>query len=134
MQLLDGQQGTAVIRPAAQRGHHRVVTAIFAFVADPTREPPHGGMVEEERLDQDLEQIHRVVVAANMRQLVGQDQFQMRFRQAGDHTQRQKYDRTKVAYHHRRLDQGRLEHLDRSAQREPAGRPFEHLTDGVANG
>ena len=42
-------------------------------------------MVEEQCLDQRLEQIDQIIVAANVGQLVGQDRFQLRRRQARHH-------------------------------------------------
>ena len=48
----------------------RVVAAIFAFFANAAGKPPDGRMIEEKGLGRDLQKIHQVVVAADVRQFV----------------------------------------------------------------
>ena len=91
-------------------------------------------MVEEDRLDQRLEQIHEVIVPANVGQFVGQDQFQLPLRQTRHYTQRQQDRRTKIAYDHGRFDHHRLKHLNCSGKSQPLGRSFQHALDRVSNG
>jgi hypothetical protein len=56
---------------AIAHGHREVVAAVLALGAHLPRHPPHGRMVEEQRLDHRLEQVHQIVLPPHVRQLVG---------------------------------------------------------------
>jgi hypothetical protein len=51
------------------------IATCFAFAADPRGEEPHGGVEEQQRLDDALDEIHQIVPAADVGQLVQQDHF-----------------------------------------------------------
>ena len=64
--------------------NYLVVAAQFPLAADARRDPPDGGMVKQQRLDQDLEKVDEVIVAADVGDLVGQNGFELFDRQSGD--------------------------------------------------
>ena len=41
------------------------------------RDPPHGGMIEEHRLDHRLQQVHEIVVTPHVRELVRENRFEL---------------------------------------------------------
>ena len=83
------------------------------------RHPPHGGVVEEDRLDQRLGQIDEVVVPPNMGQLVGQDRLKLRGGHSSDDADREQDYRLEVARHDRHLHHSRLQHADGLCDAEP---------------
>ncbi len=48
------------------------------------REPPHGRVIEQQRLDQRLQQVDEIVVAADVRELVRENRLELLRRQAGE--------------------------------------------------
>ncbi len=76
-QPLELDERAGVAHRVAAGGHREVVAAVLALDAHAVRHPPHGGVVEEQRLGRGLQQVHQVVVAADVRQLVGQDQLEL---------------------------------------------------------
>ena len=58
-----------------------VVAAVLALHPNPVRHPPHCRMVEQQRLGDRLQHVHRVVVAADVRELVREDRLDLRRRQ-----------------------------------------------------
>ena len=46
--------------------------------ADPVRQPPHRGVIEQQRLGHRLQHVHRVVVTTDVRELVREDRFDLR--------------------------------------------------------
>src|SRR6266404_9400785 len=57
--------------------HDQVVTTVLALGADNARDPPHGGVVEEQSFDKALQQVYRVVVAPDVREFMDQDGFHL---------------------------------------------------------
>ena len=70
---------------------------MFAFDTDLTRQPPDGRVVEEQRLNQRLSKVNHEIMAADMSQLVRENGFQLRHRNAGDETHRQQHHGTQVS-------------------------------------
>ena len=75
-----GKRLRVSIRIAAQ-ADRKIVAAVLALDADAARQPPDRRMIEEQRLDERLQQVHQVVVAADVRELVREDRFELLRRQ-----------------------------------------------------
>ena len=103
-------------RVAVHERDGRVVTAIFALAAHAAGHKPHRRMVKEHRLGHHLQQVHEVVAAQHVGQLMGQNGFQMRRRQARHRAQRQQNHGPHVAHHQRHPHQRRLQQRHRPAQ------------------
>lgn len=69
------------------------VAAGFAVAANPAGENPHRRMEEQHRFHHALQQVHEVVPAADVGQLVEQDHFDFVGRPAGKRGGRQQDDR-----------------------------------------
>src|SRR5258707_4326389 len=74
-----------------------VVTAVFTFDAHALVQPPNRRMEKEKRFHDDLEKIHEGIEAANVCELVGDDGFDLVFREAGERSNRKKNDGTEPA-------------------------------------
>ena len=82
---------------------------------------PDGRVIEEQRLDDGLQEIHEVVVTTDMRELVRDERLDLRRRQARDRGRRQQHDRLQPADHHGHDDHGRLIDTHDAIEREPSG-------------
>lgn len=65
--MLERDKRKSIFVRLAGEGNDDVVTAFFLLVAHYTREPPDRRMVKKKSLGKTLEQIHQIVVTANMR-------------------------------------------------------------------
>lgn len=68
--LLQRDKGKSILVRLAGDRNDDVVAAFFLLVAHHTSEPPDGWMVKEKSLCETLEQIHQVIVTANMSQFM----------------------------------------------------------------
>ena len=119
-QLLEiGQRVRVGVRIAAQ-AHRQIVAAVLALDADPARQPPHRRVIEEQRLDERLQQVDEVVVAADVRQLVREDRLELLRRQSSQRARRKQHDRLEPADHRRHVDERRLEQPDVAGDVQPA--------------
>jgi len=66
-----------------RRRHHQIVATELAFGTDAARYPPHGRMVEQQPFDHALRQVHQIIVAPNVRELVQQHGFDLCRGQSG---------------------------------------------------
>ena len=71
-------------------------------------------MVEQQGLDDALQHVDQIIVAADVRQLMKQKRFYLVGRQTGESANRHQHDGTKPAHHRRRLHQGRHQQADRA--------------------
>src|SRR5690606_32904567 len=94
-----GQRERAAV---AQRGGGEVVGDQFAFAADAARQPPGRRVVEQQGFGQPLQQVDQVVVAADMRQFVGDQRFQQGRRHPQRQRRRQQHHRPPPADRQRR--------------------------------
>ena len=100
-QLLEvGQRARVGVRIAAQ-ADREIVAAVLALGANPPRQPPHRRVVEQQRLDQRLQQVDEIVVAADVRELVGEDRLELLRREPGQRARRQQHHRPQPADHRR---------------------------------
>ena len=76
-------------------------------------------MVEKYGFGHGLQQVHEVVAAQHVGQLVGQNGFNARHRQARHRAQRQQHQGPQVPHHQRRSHQARLQQAHRPAQAGP---------------
>ncbi len=76
-------------------------------------------MVKEQRLDANLEDIHKGIEAADVRQFVGDHRLQLFFREAGKRGCGQEDDRSKPSDDCRRLQPLALAELNGAADTEP---------------
>ena len=81
-------------------------------------------MIEEQRLGDRLQHVHRVVVPADVRELVGENRFDLRRRQRRERGDRQQDRRPQPADDRRHVDERRLDDVrgrrQAEAVREPA--------------
>ena len=83
------------------------------------RHPPDGRMVEEQGLHRGLEQVHQVVAAADVGQLVGQDQLELPRGEAGERAGGQQDHGPQPADHRGHLDESRF--VEAHRRRDPQG-------------
>ena len=84
-----GERGH-VLHPIAHADRH-IVATVFPLAADFARHPPDGGMVEQQRLDNRLQEVDDVVVAPDVRQFVGEKRLDLRRREARQGRRRQQH-------------------------------------------
>ena len=113
-----GERLCVADRVAAERDGD-VVAAVLALHANPLRQPPHGRVVEQERLRDRLQHVQGVVVAADVRELVRQDRFDLRRRQRRECGDREQNRRTQPADDGRDVHQRRLDDVRGRGQTEP---------------
>jgi hypothetical protein len=101
--------------------HRHLVTAMLALGPDARRQPPHGGVIEEHGLCDRLQQIHCVVVAANVRKLVRKDRFHLRGRKRRHGRHRQNDCGPQPADHRGHVHERRLDHVGRRRKTESIG-------------
>ena len=83
-----------VIHGVAAKGDGLVVAAVLALGANSLAHPPDRRVVEQQRFCGHLEKIHETIEAANVRQLMRDDRFDLLFGQAGQRPHRQQHDGT----------------------------------------
>ena len=88
---------------------------------DTSGDPPDGRVIEQQRLDDGLQEVDDVVVTPDMCQLVRDERFDLRRRQAGERGGRQQDNRLHPADHHRNGDRGRFEDAHHAIERHPSG-------------
>ena len=99
----------------------QIVAAVLALGADSARHPPHGGVIEQQRLDDRLQQVDEIVVAPHVRELVGDQRFDLRRTQPRERRRRQQHHGFHPADHRRHGHGRRLHDAYRAIEREPAG-------------
>ena len=82
------------VREAALgRSDRAVVATELALHADTTRDPPHGRVVEQQNLHEGLHDVHEVVVAGDVRQLVGDESLDLLLTEAREDPSGEEHDR-----------------------------------------
>ena len=69
--FLHQREGARILDGVAAESHCHVVAAVLAFRSNSSVQPPDCGMVEEQRLNANLENIHKGIEALDVRQFVG---------------------------------------------------------------
>src|SRR4029077_4170755 len=93
--LFHEREGARVFNGVAAESYRDVIAAVFAFGADSLVQPPDCGMVEEQRLDADLEHVDKGIEALDVREFVGDDSLKLVLGKAGESAHRQEHDGTK---------------------------------------
>ena len=109
-----------------------VVAAVLALRANASRQPPDGGVIEEQRLDERLQEIDQIVVAPDVRELVRQNRLELLGRQAGQRARRHQHDRLDPADDGRNVNAGRFENRDAAREVKAAGEADRHRLPRVA--
>ena len=91
-------------------------------------------MIEKERLGHGLQQVHQVVAAQHVGQLVGQNSLQARRRQPRNHAKRQQNHGAQVAHHQRHLHQRRFQQGHRATHAAAGSQRGQPLLPGRAQG
>ena len=86
-----------------------VIAAVFPFLADLGRDPPDRGVIKQEGLDPDLDEVDQIVVPPDVRELVGQECIDLRSREPGERTGGQENDRPQPADDRRDFDERRFD-------------------------
>ena len=124
-QFLEVGEGFRVSVGIAAEPDREIVAAVLALNADPARQPPYGGVIEEQRLDERLEQVDEVVVTTDVRELMRQDRFELLRPHARQRARRHQHDRPQPSDDRGHLDHRRLQEPNRpgdvQALREPGG-------------
>ena len=109
--------------PVAADADGDIVTAVLALGPDAARDPPDGGVIEQNRLDEALQQVDQVVVSAEVGDLVGEDGLNVRRGQSRQHAHRHQHRGTQDTHRHGSGEPGRFEQADRSGQAQLPGDP-----------
>jgi hypothetical protein len=117
-QAFEGGQGPGIGQPIAAGRHRQVIAAELAFRPDIMGDPPDGGVIEQQRFDQHLQQVHPVIVASDMGEFVGEDQFQLLRREPAQAAGRNQDHRPEPTDHHRHLDERGFEQQHRPTHAE----------------
>ena len=72
----DRRQRASVSQRITAHRYRHVVAAEFALGANFVRDPPHGRVIEQQRLCHALQKVDQIIVAANVRQFVRQQALQ----------------------------------------------------------
>ena len=79
---LDGGERAGVGDDVAAGSHREIVAAVFALLPDLPADPPDRRVVEEQGLDARLHEVDEIVVPANVRELVGEQELDLIRRQS----------------------------------------------------
>ena len=108
--------------------HGKVVAAVLAFDADAPRQPPDSGVVEEQRFDERLHEVHEVVVTPDVRQLMRENRLELLGSHPGHRAHGHEDDWAQPSDHRGHLYQRGFEDSNRprnvQALREPGGNLF----------
>ena len=127
---LESAQRLGIDHRIARDRHGEIVTAQLALLADPAGHVPDARMIEEQRLDQALQQIHEVIVTPDVRQLVRENRLDLPRAESGQGAGREQDQRMEPADRGRHLDQRgahqphRARDADAARQRLEARLPF----------
>ena len=88
------------------------------------RDPPDARMEEQQRFGDRLQQVDRVIAAADVRELVSEERFDLRGGHVRHRGERQHDQRLQPADQDRRVDHGRLDDPERHADAQAPGETF----------
>ena len=108
------RQGARIGEGIAVDARRPVVATQLALRANVAGHPPDRGMVEQQRLDDALQDVDQIIVAADVRQFVKQKRFHLFGRQSGERADRHQHDGTKPAHDRGRLHQRRNQEAHRA--------------------
>ena len=83
-QVFQCRQRAGIDDPVRANPQDHVITTKLALFPDAAGNPPHGRVIEHERLHQNLEGSDEIIVAENVSQFMRQDRFELSRREAGD--------------------------------------------------
>src|SRR5450631_311152 len=107
-----------ILDSVATERHCYVIAAVLALRPNAFVQPPDCGMVEEQRLNTNLENIHKGIEALDVRQFVGYDRLQLFFGEARKRGRWQEHDGTKPSEHRWRLQPRAFAVRNRALQAE----------------
>jgi hypothetical protein len=90
-------QSARIGKSITAAAHREIVTAQLALIANPIGDQPHHRVVEKKCFHDHLQDVHKVVITADMRQFMGEQGFQLPGCQPHSNGCRQKNDRTNPA-------------------------------------
>ena len=115
------QQRLGVRRRFPRNRDGGVVAAVLALLADAPRDPPDGRMEEQQRFGDRLQQVDRVIAAADVRELVSEERFDLGGGHVRHRGERQDDQGLQPADQDRRVDHRRLDDPERHADAQAAG-------------
>src|SRR5580704_8746534 len=118
--LFHQSESAGVLYWIATKGHGDIIAAVLALGADAPIQPPYGGVIEEQSLDGNLENIYESVEPLNVRQFVGDHRLQLFLGKSGESRHGQQHDGTEPANHRRSLQPLALAVTDRPVQTKAA--------------
>jgi hypothetical protein len=113
--LFQLRQGTRIGNGIATHTDGAIITAEFPFVANSRGDPPNCRMVEEKRLDKHLQDVDEVVVSTDVRQLMGDQRFELLRRQTRHNSDRQENHGAEPTDDRRHFRKRRLQNTNRTA-------------------
>lgn len=123
--FFEGEEGAAVVEGIAEKFDGEIVAAEFAFEAESARDPPDGGVVEEEGFDDGLEEVDEVVVSSDVGEFMREDGGELRRGEADDRGSGEEDDGPKPTDECGDFDEGGHEEIDPTSNTERAGQLFE---------
>jgi hypothetical protein len=109
---LEIREGPCVDDGIAAEADGEIVAAVLALVSNAPRQPPHRRVIKEQRFDEGLQQVHEVVVAADVRELVRDDGFDLGGCQRDKRAGGNQHDWFHPAHDGRHVHERRLEQCD----------------------
>lgn len=114
-------KGFCVVCGVAGDAYGEVVAAVLTLDANLVGDPPYGRVIESEYLDDALEHVDEIVVAADVCQLMCEEGFQLLRRKSDYGAGWEEYNRAKPADYGGYLHEGRFHELDGAGDSESLG-------------
>ena len=105
-------------------GDGGIVAAVFAFLANAPGDPPDARVEEQQRFGNRLQQVDRIVAAADVRELVGDERLDLRRAHVRQRGERQHDERLQPADQDWRVDHRGLDDAERNADAQAPGETF----------
>src|SRR5262249_39237195 len=113
-----GGESARVAKMIAAGGDSDVVAAVFTFGAHALIQPPNRRMEKEKRFRSDLEKVDEGIEAANVREFVGDDGFDLVFCKSGQGANGKKDDGSEIANDGRSIKPTAFAEFDYALQAE----------------
>ena len=110
--LFQGYERRGVGGRVSAHCDHHIVTTVFAFGANHARDPPDRGVIEQETFDASLHDIREIIPAADVRQFMQQNRFDLFHWQPGQQTDGHQNQWTEMAENHGHFRHAGLQQQD----------------------
>src|SRR3569833_372141 len=121
------REGEHVNKRIAGDGNRNIVAAVFALQTDVARNPPDGGMGEERRFSEALQDVEQVIVPPDVSQFMREQSFHVLARHSGERADRDENDRPEPSDHDRTLDQRGDQKVHGTSDPDPGPEAMQNL-------